>query len=197
MSRAGTCSGHVEVPTVADGPGLLALIKEDWEVNLRDWTRPGFRALVVYRFGVWRYGIRPRPLRIPFSRLYWVLHRWVRNHYGIEIHATSTIGRRLFLAHQHGIVFHEHVTIGDDCIIRHGVTMGAAAQYSPDDAPTLGDRVNVGAGAAILGRVTIGDGARIAPNAVVTIDVPAGATAIGAPARIVRTAKPEPVEDAP
>lgn len=176
--------------------GLLALIKEDWEVHLRDWTRPGFRALVVYRFGVWRYGIRHRLLRIPFSRVYWVLHRWIRNHYGIEIHATSTIGRRLLLAHQHGIVFHEYVTIGDDCIIRHGVTMGAAAAYSPDEAPVLGDRVNVGAGAAILGKVTIGDGARIAPNAVVTIDVPPGTTAIGAPARIVRT-RVEPAAEEP
>src|SRR5262249_46794413 len=64
--------------------GLWAQIREDWQANGRDWTRPGFRALAVHRFGVWRMGVKPRVLRIPLSFIYRTLYRFVRNHYGIE-----------------------------------------------------------------------------------------------------------------
>lgn len=167
-------------------PGLLKLIREDWITHGRDWTKPGFRAMLMYRLGVWRMGIRSRLLRAPFSLVYRLLHRRVRNSYGIELHYTSNIGRRLLIAHQGAIVIHEHAAIGDDCIIRQGVTLGAAATYSADDAPKLADRVSVGAGAMILGRVSIGDDARIGPNAVVMTNVPPNATATAAPARIIQ-----------
>ena len=168
--------------------GLFSLIREDWVTNWKDWTRPGFRALVMYRLGVWRMGVKPRLLRWPLSLLYRFMHRWVRNRYGIELHYTAKIGRRLLIAHQGAIVIHEGARIGDDCILRQGVTLGAAGNYSVDRAPVLGDRVSVGAGAMILGGVTVGDGATVGPNAVVLGDVPAGAIATAAPARIIRPA---------
>jgi serine O-acetyltransferase len=166
--------------------GLWMLIREDYRVHGRDWTRPGFRALVMYRFGVWRMGVRSRVLRAPLSLVYRWLHRYIRNHYGIEVHDSATIGRRLLIAHQGAIVIHEHATIGDDCVVRQGVTIGAAARYSTDDAPVLLDRVDVGAGAVIMGKVTIGPDVRIGPNAVVMMDVPAGSTAFAQPARIMQ-----------
>ena len=175
-------------------PGLWAQIREDWIAHGRDWTRPGFRAMAVYRFGVWRTGIRPRIVRAPFSVLYRSLFRHVRNHYGIELPYSARLGRRVIIEHQCCIVIHGNCVIGDDCIIRQGCTLGNKDLDRPGDAPTLGHRVNVGAGAKILGAVKIGDGAAIGANAVVLTDVPGGALAVGVPARIVA---PVPVVTTP
>jgi serine O-acetyltransferase len=163
---------------------LWGLIHEDWIAHGKDWTRPGFRAIAVYRFGVWRMRIKPLLLRAPLSVLYRMLFRFVRNVYGIEIPYSARIARRVIFEHQHGIVVHGAVEIGDDSIIRQGVTIGNRYVKRPHDAPVLGKRVNVGAGAKILGKVFIGDGASIGANAVVLQDVPAGTTAIGNPAVI-------------
>jgi serine O-acetyltransferase len=178
----------VEADRAAPAPGFWTLINEDYIVNGRDWTRPGFRAMFMYRFGVWRMQ-RSKLIRMPLSVLYRWMHRFVRNRYGIEIHYTTKIGRRCRIGHQHGIVIHEHATIGDDCTIRQGVTIGAAAEYSVTDAPVLGNHVDVGAGAMILGKVTIGDHARIGPNAVIMMNVPPHATAFAQPARIITPPK--------
>jgi serine O-acetyltransferase len=165
--------------------GLWAQIREDWVAHGRDWTRAGFRAVAVHRFGVWRMGIRPKILRAPFSVLYRRLFRHVRNHYGIELPYSVRLGRRVVIEHQCCIVIHGASVIGDDCIIRQGCTLGNRDLDRPDDAPILGQRVNVGAGAKILGAVKVGDGAAIGANAVVLTDVPGGAVAVGIPARIV------------
>jgi len=164
-------------------PGFWTLIKEDYIVNGRDWTRPGFRAMFMYRFGVWRMQ-RSKLIRMPLSVLYRWMHRRVRNRYGIELHYTATIGRRFQIAHQGAIVIHEHAVIGDDCRIRQGVTIGSTLDYVMQ-GPTLGNGVDVGAGAMILGKVKVGDGARIGANAVVMMNVPAGAMAVAQPARIM------------
>ena len=169
-------------------PGLWALVREDWTYNGKDWTRPGFRALFVHRFGNWRMGIRPRVLRMPFSWLYRVMFRYVRNHYGIELYYTVKVGRRVVIGHQGAIVIHEHAEIGDECVLRQGVTIGAAAQYRIDLAPRLGKGIDVGAGAMILGKVTIGDGARIGPNCVIMMNIPAGATVVMPPPRVIPAA---------
>jgi serine O-acetyltransferase len=177
------------MPTVDSGEPdtpFWTLIAEDWRSHHSQWGQPGFRALFMYRFGVWRMRVRPRLLRMPFSRLYWLMHRYVRNHYSIELHATSTIGRRLRIAHSGAVVIHEYATIGDDCIIRQGVTIGAADEWGRDKAPVLGDRVNVGAGAMLLGSITIGDDVRVGPNAVVTRNVPANSTVAPPPVRIIK-----------
>jgi serine O-acetyltransferase len=169
--------------------GFWQQLKEDWIAHERDWTKPGFRAVAVQRFGVWRMKVEPLILRAPFSILYRALYRKIRNTYGIELPYTVQLGRRVIIEHQSGIVIHGNCSIGDDCIIRQGVTMGNRYLERPFDAPKLGNRVNVGAGAKIFGNVTIGDGANIGANAVVLSDIPPGKTAVGIPAKIISSTK--------
>jgi serine O-acetyltransferase len=167
--------------------GLWEQIKEDWIAHGRDWTKPGFRAVASHRFGNWRMTVRPKVLRAPFSVIYRWMFRKCRNGYGIELPYSVKLGRRVIFEHQGAVVIHGDSVIGDDSIIRQGVTLGNRRLDRPHDAPKLGKRVNVGAGAKILGAVTIGDDAVIGANAVVLEDVPSGALAVGVPARIVRS----------
>ncbi|MDB4985447.1 MAG: cysE 1 [Myxococcaceae bacterium] len=176
-------------------PSLWQLIREDFVAHGSDITRPGFQAVAIYRFGVWRMTVEPKPLRAPLSIAYRALYRTVRNLYGIELPYSAKIGRRVIFEHQHGIVVHGQTVIGDDCIIRQGVTLGIRSMERLTEAPVLGRGVNVGAGAKIIGPVQIGDGASIGANAVVLKDVPAGALAIGVPAHLVSRA-PALVPDA-
>jgi len=179
-------------------PSLWELWREDYEAHGRDVTRPGFQAVAVHRFGVWRMGVEPKLLRAPFSVVYRALYRTVRNVYGIELPYTVKLGRRVIFEHQHGIVVHGQTVIGDDCIIRQGVTLGIRSMERLAEAPVLGKGVNVGAGAKIIGHVSVGDGAAIGANAVVLKDVPPGALAIGVPAQLVnRSAQARPVEARP
>src|SRR4051794_38086910 len=122
--------------------GLWAQIREDWIAHGRDWTRPGFRAVAVHRFGNWRMRIGNKIVRAPFSVLYRMMFRRVRNHYGIELPYSAVIGRRVVIEHQGCIVIHGNSRIGDDSIIRQGVTLGNKTLTRPMDAPTLGKRVN-------------------------------------------------------
>jgi len=168
--------------------GLVAQIVEDWKANGRDWTKPGFQALAVHRFGNWRMTVRPKLIRAPFSVAYRTLFRGVRNLYGIELPYSTQIGRRVVIEHQGCIVIHGSAVIGDDCILRHGVTLGNRNRERPHDAPRLGSGVSVGAGAKILGAVSVGDGAQIGANAVVRSDIPAGSVAVGIPARVITAA---------
>lgn len=162
---------------------LIQLIREDYRSHGSDWRRPGFRALATYRFGVWRMQQPSRLVRGVFGIVYRMLYRRCTYLYGIEIPYAATIGHHVIFEHQHGIVVHGNCVIGDRCIIRQGVTLGIRDESDLDAAPILGRGVSVGAGAKVLGRVTIGDGAKIGANAVVLRNVPAGATAVGIPAR--------------
>jgi len=162
--------------------GLLAQIREDRRAY-DSWTRPGFHALTVHRLGVWRWRL-PLAARLPVTLPYLVAQLFVRNVYGIEITSRVQVGRRAHIAHQGGVTIHPNVVIGDDCLIRQNVTIGIA-KSDATDAPRLGDRVEIGAGAVIIGGISVGDDARIGPNAVVTMNVPAGAMAVAPPARIV------------
>jgi serine O-acetyltransferase len=166
---------------------LRQQIREDWIVNGRDWTQPGFRAVAVHRFGVWLKTVRPHLVRMILHRCYLIMFRYVRNHYGIELYDSTIVGRRVIIAHQGGIVIHPRAEIGDDCIIRQNVTIGAAIHERWQEAPTLGHGVQVGSGAAIIGKIRIGDHARIGPNAVVMTNVPAGATVFTNPPRMIKT----------
>jgi serine O-acetyltransferase len=166
---------------------LWQLVKEDWIAHGQDWTKPGFRAVAVYRFGVWTMKIKSKFVRAPFSILYKMLFRKVRNTYGIELPFTVQLGRRVVIEHQGGIVIHGYSSIGDESIIRQGVTLGNRYLDRPLDAPKLGKRVNVGAGAKIFGDVTVGDDANIGANAVVLSNVPARTTAVGIPAKIINS----------
>ena len=139
----------------------------------------GFRAVRAYRKANWLYRHNMK-----------FLARWVsqraRHKTGIEIHPGATIGRRLFIDHGMGVVIGETAEIGDDCTLYQGVTLGGTGKDSGKRHPTLGNNVLVGAGAKVLGPFTVGDNARIAAGAVVLSAVPANATAVGVPARVVR-----------
>ena len=117
------------------------------------------------------------------ARLFSSFSRWWT---GIEIHPGARIGRRLFIDHGMGVVIGETAEIGDDCTIYHGVTLGGTSWNKGKRHPTLGNNVVVGAGAKILGPITVHDGARVGSNAVVTRDVPENATAVGVTARVIR-----------
>lgn len=138
---------------------------------------PGLHALWMHRIAhaCWRGGLRW------LGRFASHLSRWVT---GIEIHPGATLGRRVFMDHGMGIVIGETAEVGDDCTIYQGVTLGGTS-LTPGTKrhPTLGRGVIVGAGAKIVGSFMVGDGARIGSNAVVVREVPAGATAVGNPAR--------------
>jgi serine O-acetyltransferase len=175
----------IAAPAQTPAPSLWTLLREDYHAHGHDWTKPGFRAIAAYRFGVWRMTIRSKLLRAPLSMLYRILFRHIRNHYGIELPYSATLGRRVIIEHQSCIVIHGNSVLGDDCIIRQGVTLGNRSLDKPLEAPILGRGVNIGAGAKILGNVRIGDYASIGANAVVLTDVPAHALAVGIPARIL------------
>lgn len=183
-SRSGSTT--YENPALPDALSFWQLIQEDWIAHGKDWTRPGLRAVVVHRFGVWRMGIQSKLLRAPFSILYGMLYRKVRNTYGIELPYTVNLGRRVVIEHQGNIVIHGHCSIGDDSIIRQGVTLGLRHVEKPFDAPKLGKRVNVGAGAKLFGKIEIGNDVNIGANAVVLCDVPSHATAVGIPAKVIQ-----------
>jgi len=147
-----------------------------WEVLT---CYPGLHALVWHRAvsnRLWRWGWRW------LAR--WLSH-WSRWLTGIEIHPGATIGRRVFIDHGMGIVIGETAEIHDDCTLYHGVTLGGTSWNKGKRHPTLGRGVVIGAGAKVLGPILVGDGAKIGSNAVVVRDVPAGATAVGIPARIL------------
>ena len=99
-----------------------------------------------------------------------------------DIEPRATLGRRLMLPHPNGVVIHEEVIVGNDCMIMQQVTIG---MIGDGEVPTIGNRVYIGAGAKIIGKVSVGDGARIGANAVVTRDVPDNCTAVGVPAKII------------
>jgi serine O-acetyltransferase len=159
-------------------------IREDWKAHNEDWTRHGFWVLAVYRFGRWRYGIRPRLLRLPFSFLYRVLKFGADGLLGVELPCETAIGRRLVIEHIGGIVISGDASFGDDCILRNGVTVGLRHR-SRRGSPRIGNRVDIGAGAKLLGPILIGDDVAVGANAVVLCDVPANSVAVGIPARIL------------
>ena len=167
-----------------------SLVREDWQTHGRDLHSAGFRAMAVHRLGNWRLSIRQPLVRAPFSMLYKALHRFVSNYYGIELPYSVVVGRRLKVEHQGGIVIHGSCRIGDDCVIRQNTTMGVRWTDRPTDVPVIGNRVDIGAGAVLIGPITIGDGAAIGANAVVLRDVPPGGRAVGNPARIVELRQP-------
>ena len=144
-------------------------------------TYPGFHAIVIHRLAhrIWNAGFKW------LARFISHIGRWLT---GIEIHPGATIGRRVFIDHGMGVVVGETAEIGDDCTLYHGVTLGGTTWSKGKRHPTLMPGVVVGAGAKILGPITIGSGARIGSNAVVVKDVPDNATAVGVPARILDSA---------
>ena len=129
---------------------------------------------------LWKLGLKW------LARMFAHITRWLT---GIEIHPGATIGRRFFIDHGMGVVIGETAEIGDDCTLYHGVTLGGTSWNKGKRHPTLKDNVVVGAGAKVLGPITINSGARIGSNSVITHDVPEDGTVVGVPGRLVRKHK--------
>ncbi|MDF1483516.1 serine O-acetyltransferase [Extensimonas sp. H3M7-6] len=170
-------------------PSWWALLREDVRCVLaRDpaarsllevWTiYPGVQAVALYRIAhaLWRRGWRYLPRWISFA---------ARGLTQVDIHPGARIGARFFIDHGAGVVIGETAEVGDDVTLYHGVTLGGTTWNTGKRHPTLGNQVVVGAGAKILGPIQIGDGARVAANSVVIEAVPAGATVVGIPGRVV------------
>jgi len=171
-------------------PSLFSLIREDVAcVRLRDpaarsqletlLTYPGIHAVIWYRIAhrLWLAG-----WRFPARLLSW-LGRFLTN---IDIHPGARIGRRFFIDHGAGAVIGETAEVGDDVTLYHGVTLGGVSWSPGKRHPTLEDRVVVGAGAKILGPITVGSGSRVGANSVVIESTPPDVTVVGIPARVVR-----------
>ena len=150
--------------------------RNTWEIIT---CYPGFHAIIMHRVSHWCWQHQLKWL----GRFISYLTRIVT---GIEIHPAATIGRRVFIDHGFGVVIGETASVGDDCTIYQGVTLGGTSLHKGEKRhPTLEHNVIIGAGTQILGAITIGHGAKVGSNAVVIKNVPAGATAVGNPARII------------
>ena len=140
---------------------------------------PGVHAVLYHRVAHWLY----RHHRFFLARC---VSQWSRFWTGIEIHPGATIGHRLVIDHGMGIVIGETAEVGDDCLIYHGVTLGGTGKDCGKRHPTIGNNVMISCGAKVLGPFRVGDGSRIAANAVVLTEIPDHATAVGVPAQVVR-----------
>lgn len=174
-------------PTAPTSPTFrefIELVREDKRTNRYNYS--GFQALLAVRIGHLSRSIRQPMLRKCVSLMYNILRRRARTRYGIEVDRRMNIGRRVQIMHQNAIVLHALSVIGDDCMIRQGVTLGVTSGvWNAEECPTLGTNVHLGAGAAVVGRVSIGDNARIGPNAVVMTDVPANALVVAPKSRVM------------
>jgi serine O-acetyltransferase len=163
------------------GIGLLSLIAEDFRTHDSSFLSPGFWAVAVHRFGNWRMGVRSPWLRAPLTLAYRTSFHGVIALWGIELAYNVKVGRRLRLGH-HGCMQIGAREIGDDVIIQHSVTMGLRQRYA-EAFPTIGNGVEVGPGACIVGGVHIGEGSYVGANTVVVHNLRPGSAVLGIPPR--------------
>ena len=168
-------------------------IRADLRAHSGDWAAQGFWVMLVYRFGRWRYGVRPALLRKLLSLVYKVFYKLVQILTGIELPCEVVIGRNFVIDHFGGIVISGYAQFGDDCRIRNGVVVGLKNVHEPI-APVIGNNVDIGAGAKVLGNIRIGNNVVIGANAVVLIDVPDNSLAVGVPAIIKQQSSSETKE---
>jgi serine O-acetyltransferase len=164
-------------------------IRADLSAHGGDWAAQGFWALLVYRFGRWRYGVQPALLRKPLSLIYKFLYKLIQVITGIELPCEVPLGAGFVIEHSGGIVVSGFTRFGSHCRIRSGVVIGLSRVGEPC-APQFGNNVDIGAGAKILGNIRIGDNVLIGANAVVLTDVPSNSIAVGVPA-IIKRRKPQ------
>ena len=147
------------------------------------WHAQGFWVMLVYRFGRWRYSVRPALLRKLFSLIYHVLYKGVQIVTGIELPCEVALGRNFIIDHFGGIIISGYAKFGDNCRIRNGVVVGVR-RAGENAAPVIGDNVDIGAGAKLLGPIRVGNNVVIGANAVVLCDVPDHCIAAGVPASV-------------
>ena len=164
-------------------------ILSDWQLDKyrypkRPWLKEqSIWAIAVYRFGRWGDTRKPNIQRWLCDRIYWLLFRMVETLTGISFTKAVVIGPGLLIWHFGNIFIHPDVQIGADCTLRQGVTIGNRIEGGP--VPVIGNRVEFGAYAQVLGGITLGDDAKVGAMSVVLTDVPPGATAVGVPARVI------------
>lgn len=156
-------------------------IRQDLRAHGGDWGAQGFWALVIYRYGRWRYTVRPPLLRKPFSLIYKLLYKFIQIITGIELPCEVQVGRNFVIDHFGGIIISGYAKFGDNCRIRNGVVVGLRRVDEPC-APVIGNDVDIGAGAKVLGPISVGNNVLIGANAVVVRDVPDNCVAAGIPA---------------
>lgn len=162
---------------------LFENIREDLRAYGGDWGAQGFWVMLVYRFGRWRYCIRPLLLRKFFSLIYRMFYKLVQILTGIELPCEVKVGNNFIIDHFGGIVVSGYTTFGDNCRIRNGVVIGLKRIDEPC-GPIIGNNVDIGSGAKVLGDIRIGNNVIIGANAVVLVDIPDNSLAIGVPAVI-------------
>ncbi len=163
---------------------LFQNIRTDLATYEGKWGCQGFWVMIVYRFGRWRYTLKNSIIRRSFSLLYKLLYKMVQILTGIELPCEVPVGRNFRIDHFGDIIISGYASFGDNCIIRNGVTVGLK-NISEKAAPSFGNNVNIGAGAKILGDITIGNNVDIGANAVVLTSVPENSIAVGVPAKII------------
>jgi serine O-acetyltransferase len=165
--------------------GFIRLLREDLRTHEGNLFEQGFWAVAVHRFGNWRMGFRWKLLRAPLTLLYLLLNKQVEWMCGITLPYTTRLGRRVRIWHHSGMILHAR-SIGNDVHIRHNTTFGVVRRDENRAIPIIGDRVDIGCGVSILGAVQVGAGAVIGAHSLVLCSIPAGATAVGIPAKVVR-----------
>ena len=165
------------------GRAVFKNIRADLAAHGGDWGAQGFWAMVVYRFGRWRYTVRPALLRKFFSLQYRIAFKFIQVITGIELPCEAIIGDNFVIDHFGGIIISGFAQIGNNCRIRNGVVIGLQ-RTGESRAPLIGDNVDIGAGAKLLGPIRIGNNVLIGANAVVISDVPHNCIAVGVPARV-------------
>jgi serine O-acetyltransferase len=162
---------------------MLENIRSDFRAYDGDWGAQGFWVMLVYRFGRWRYGIRLTIARKFCSLLYKLLFKFIQIITGIELPCEAEVGSNFVIDHFGGVIVSGYTRFGDNCRIRNGVTIGLR-RIDEKVAPVIGNNVDIGAGAKLLGPVKIGNNVIIGANAVVLCDVPDNSIAVGVPATI-------------
>jgi serine O-acetyltransferase len=176
--------------------GFWSLVAEDFRTHGSALGSQGFWALFWHRFGNWRMAVNPRLLRLPLSIVYQAMFKFCELFCGIMLPYTVAVGRRVRIDHFGGIILVPH-SIGSDVIVRQNTTMGIGSIRHLNARPVIEDHVDIGAGAVILGDLTVGRGAIIGANAVVTKSVPPYAVMGGVPARFLRWRDPLEIGDPP
>jgi serine O-acetyltransferase len=158
-------------------------IKKDLKTYEGDWSAQGFWVMLIYRFGQWRYTIKFSIFRKLMSFIYKVLYKFIQILTGIELPCEAIVGENFKIDHFGGIVVSGYAQIGSNCRIRNGVVIGLKNINEPV-APKIGNNVDIGAGAKVLGNIIIGNNVVIGANAVVICNVPDNSIAVGVPAII-------------
>ncbi|WP_296640832.1 serine O-acetyltransferase [Roseinatronobacter sp.] len=169
------------------------LVAEDLHTHRGDFLAQGFWCLFWHRFGNWRMSVRFKPARVVLTAIYRTMFRagqWIG---GMELPYTVQVGRRVRLEHFGGMILVARA-IGNDVVLRQNTTLGIPRDDDINARPILEDHVDIGAGAVVLGDITVGRGALIGANAVVVKDVPPGAVMVGVPAKCIRMRDPSEID---